>query len=135
MRSVKLLLLCTLVVGLAGCQQEAAPTEGTGAATQQAVPPAPDGPVVKIWLSEDGSIEMDGEPADLDAVGDRFAELQKQQGIVYYGRDAPDQEPHENAMRVIELIVEYSLPVQLSSKRDFSDRVGPDGKSRPKPTE
>lgn len=135
MRSVILLLVSSLGMGLAGCQQEAAPTEEAASPPQQTAPAAAEGPVVKIWVFEDGTIEMDGEPAGLEAVRTRFAELQKQQGVVYYGRDAPASEPHENAMRVIELVVENNLPVQLSSKPDFSDRVDADGTSRPKPVE
>lgn len=135
MRSVILLLVSSLGMGLAGCQQEAAPTEEAASAPQETAPAAAEGPVVKIWVFEDGTIEMDGEPAGLEAVRTRFAELQKQQGVVYYGRDAPAAEPHENAMRIIELVVKNNLPVQLSSKPDFSDHVDADGTSRPKPVE
>jgi hypothetical protein len=99
-----------------------------------AAPSAP--PTVRIWVSRTGAIELDGEPVDLAAVGAALADLAKKKGIVLYGRDDPGQGPHPNGMKVVQLVIQNQLQIRLSSKRDFSDAVGADGKSvktRPSP--
>jgi len=103
----------------------------------QALPPTPqsgtamptgDSPSAQIWISRTGTIELNGRQVDVDALGAELADLAKRKGVVLYGRDAPEEEPHPNGMKVIELVAQNRLPIRMSTKRDFSDAVGPDGK-------
>jgi hypothetical protein len=91
------------------------------AATQ----PGSDARIMKIWVTADGHIQLDGKLVELPAVEDALAALTKRQGVVFYGRDRARETPHPNGAKVIELIVARGLPVRLSSKPDFSDAVGP----------
>jgi biopolymer transport protein ExbD len=109
----------------------------TGCRGRGAHPPAPaappgapstDSPSARIWIAKDGTIELNGKSVELDAVGAELADLAKRQGVVLYGRDAPEEEPHPIGMKVIELVVQNRLPIRMSTQRDFSDAVGPDGK-------
>jgi biopolymer transport protein ExbD len=92
--------------------------------------PAPDTPRATIWVGKDGTIELDGQPSSLDAVETKLAALAQVKGTVLYGRDAAAEEPHPNGMTVIKMVVSHRLPIRMSTKRDFSDAVGPDGKIR-----
>ena len=100
-------------------------SDAGAAAAQPSVPS-----VVRIWVSRTGSIQLDGKQVDLAAVNATLTELAKHKGAVLYGRDDPGQAPHPNAMKVMQLVVEKRLPIQLSTKRDFSDAVVPDGRSK-----
>jgi len=88
-------------------------------------------PRVRIWVSRTGAIELDGKPTELPAVATALADLAKRKGVVLYGRDDPEKEPHPNAEKVFKLVLQNSLPIRLSAKRDFSDAVGGDGKPAP----
>jgi hypothetical protein len=85
-------------------------------------------PPVTIWVSKSGKIELNGAPADVDAVGKTLDEVAKRHGFVIYGVDASEDEPHANAKKVIELLAQQGLSVRLSARRDFSDVIGSDGK-------
>ena len=119
------LLLCLAV----GCQRAESPA-GDPAAPAAA---APVSPIIKISALANGEILLDGQPCSLDDLAGRLAEAQKINAEVYYFREAADQEPHPNAMKVVQLIVENRLPVSLSTRPDFSDYVDANGHSRPRP--
>jgi len=91
-------------------------------------PAAPRQAPVTLWISKSGNIELDGQPADVEAVSKVLAELSKRRGLVIYGVDASEDEPHANAKKVIEMLAREGLSVRLSIRRDFSDVVGSDGK-------
>jgi hypothetical protein len=67
---------------------------------------------------------------DLDGLAAALTELAKRHGVVLYGRDDPTREPHENAAKALNLVIQNRLPIRLSTKRDFSDAVSPDGNSK-----
>jgi hypothetical protein len=91
-------------------------------------PATPRLPHTTIWISKSGAIELDGRPADVEAVDKALDELSKRRGLVIYGVDASEDEPHPNAKKVIELLARQGLSVRLSVRRDFSDVVGADGR-------
>jgi hypothetical protein len=111
--------------GTSGCHGRGAQTPSPAASPR---PSAADSSSARIWIAKDGTIELNGTPVELGAVGAEFAELAKRKGVVLYGRDAPEEEPHPNGMKVIELVAQNRLPIRMSTKRDFSDAIGPDGK-------
>lgn len=107
-----------------GCRRETgqeAPSSSPGL-------PAPDAPSARIWVTKDGAIELDGKSVSLDLLEARLTDLAEHEGVVLYGRDAPEEDPHPNGMKVIQLVVQKRLPIRMSTKRDFSDAVRPDGK-------
>jgi hypothetical protein len=107
--------------------KEAAVTSPDGGVVEPspASPPPAAPPTVRIWVSRTGVIELDGKAVDLAAVGAALADLAKKKGAVFYGREDPGQEPHPNAMKVVQLVIQNRLPIRLSTKRDFSDAVVP----------
>ena len=91
-------------------------------------PPAPDAPSMKIWIFKTGSVEVNGTHVDVESVGAMLAEHAQRKGVVFYGRDAPEEDPHPNAMSVLQMVMASRLPVRMSTKRDYSDAVNLDGK-------
>ena len=85
-----------------------------------------------IWVTSRGEPELNGQPADLPQIEKAFRDLVDKQGVVVYAREAAEGEPHPTAMKVIELVVKHRLPVSMSTKRDFSDVLGPDGRPMPR---
>jgi len=81
-----------------------------------------------IWVAQNGNIELDGRPADLQTVSKTLEEVSRHRGIVVYGVDASENQPNPNAKKVIELLARDGLAIRLSARRDFSDVVGTDGK-------
>lgn len=86
---------------------------------------------VKVKVTAGGEITADGQPVTLEQLTTKFVELRKTNGAVWYYREDPAGEPHPNAMKVIELVVENKLPVKLSAEPDFSDAVDDKKMSHP----
>ena len=93
---------------------------------------ADSGKVLKIAITADGQITADGRPITLDALSPMLRELAKTKGQVWYYREAPEADPHPNAMKVLEAIVDQGLPILFSTKPDYSDSVDNKGRSVPR---
>jgi biopolymer transport protein ExbD len=87
--------------------------------------------VLKIAITASGKITADGRPTTIEALILILRELAKNKGEVWYYREAPEAEPHPNAMKVLSAIVDQNLPVRLSSKPDYSDSIDDKGRSVP----
>jgi hypothetical protein len=87
------------------------------------------GPVVKIAVFADGRLTVDGAAATIESLRASLKNTAETHGIVWYYREASQQEPPPIAMQVMQAIVEARLPVRLSTQADYSDAIGPDGKS------
>ncbi len=83
--------------------------------------------MLKVAVFVDGKTTADGEPVDLDVLARKMEIAKKVNATVLYYREASDKEPHPNAIKVMELVVQNKLPISLSTKADYSDVVGPDG--------
>ena len=88
--------------------------------------------VLKVAITAGGQITADGHPTTLDSLIPMLRELAKDKGEVWYYREVPEADPHPNAMKVLEAIVDKNLPVLLSTKPDYSDSVDDKGRSVPR---
>jgi biopolymer transport protein ExbD len=88
--------------------------------------------VLKIAITAGGQISADGRPTTLDALVPMLREFAKNKGEVWYYREAPEADPHPNAMKVLEAIVDQGLPILFSTKPDYSDSVDDKGRSVPR---
>jgi len=104
--------------------------ENTSSATTS--PPAPpiDAPSAKIWIFKTGAVEVNGSQVEVESVGPMLADLAQRKGEVFYGRDAAEEDPHPNGMKVLQMVIASGLPVRMSTKRDFSDAVRLDGQPK-----
>lgn len=99
--------------------------------SQESAPAA--APIAKVRVYRDGSVTLNDSAIPLDELPAALADLQEQNGIVWYYREDAETEPHPNAVTVIQAIVEARVPVSMSSEEDFSNVVFPDGTTRPRP--
>jgi hypothetical protein len=88
------------------------------------------GRVLKVAVLANGRITVDGSVTTLEGLRESFTRLAADKGEVWYYREAAQNEPPPEAMAVMQAIVENRLPVRLSTKSDYSDAVGPDGRAR-----
>ena len=70
-------------------------------------------------------------PHDSRSADSHVARTREGQGEVWYYREVPEADPHPNAMKVLEAIVDQNLPIRLSTKPDYSDSVDDKGRSIP----
>ena len=93
----------------------------------------PDAPVLKIAVTADGHITVDGCPASLDSVRVSLKQLAEQAGVVWYYREAGHSKAPPEAVEVVKAVTENRLPIRLSSRPDYSDAIGPVGRPIPEP--
>lgn len=88
-----------------------------------AAPPA-SGPVdtvaIKVFVSKDGKVTADGNLVSLVDLDSSFSQLKQKNGVVYYSREVIQGEPPESSMKVIELVVKYSLPIRMYTDSTFT---------------
>lgn len=117
-----------LLMGLAvlACHRDIQPNASAKSSTGL----GPDAARAIIWIRQDGAIELDGKPTDLDAVEKALTNLTHRKGVVLYGRDSPSEEPHPNGMKVIDMVASKGLRIRMCVKRDCSDAMSPDERPR-----
>ena len=89
-------------------------------------------PLAKISALASGALLLNGQAADLASIEAEFKRLQAESGVVWYYRDNPRSEPSPAAMAVVQLVIQYRLPISFSSKPDFSDYIDENGRSQPR---
>jgi len=103
---------------LGGCSKQSAPPSA----------PSPDAPVLKVAVFADGRLTVDGTAATIQSLQASLHTLSEKHGVVWYYREAGQQEPPPIAMDVMKAVVEARLPIRLSSRPDYSDAIGADGR-------
>ena len=79
-------------------------------------------------MSKEGRLTVDGATSSVVALRESLQRLSKQSGVVWYYREAGQQEPPPIALEVMQAIVETRLPIRFSGRPDFSDSIGADGR-------
>ena len=79
--------------------------------------------VVKVYVTNSGLITADGKNISLNNLDTTLKNLKANNGIVYYSRDNAAEDPPEESMQVMELIVKYSLPVKLYTDKTFTQII------------
>jgi hypothetical protein len=108
MRAI-LLSAVSLSVCLAGCPQP--------------VPVDPSLNILRVAVSANGEITVDGQASNLENLAQELEELKEVSGIVWYYRENPQDEPHPNAIKVMQLVIDNGLPISLFLKPDFSEQA------------
>jgi len=85
-------------------------------------------PVLKVAVFADGRITADGSVTTIESLRESLKRLAELKGTVWYYREAGHAEPPPHAMMVMQAVVDNRLPIKLSTKPDYSDAVGPDGR-------
>ena len=102
-----------------------------GGCSKQPAPPAKvaaDAPIIKVAVFADGHITADGSPATIESLRESFKELAARKGSVWYYREDAQGAPPPQASEVIKAVIGARLPIRLSSRPDYSNAIGFDGK-------
>src|SRR5262245_38923027 len=91
-------------------------------------PVSPDAPVLKIAVFADGRLTVDDTVSTVPGLRESLQRLSEKHGVVGCYREAGQQEPPPIAMEVMRAVVDSGLPIRLSSRADYSDSIGSDGK-------
>ena len=98
-----------------------------GGCSKQSAPPrtqSPDAPVLKVAVFADGRLTVNGSAATILSLQASLHILSEKHGVVWYYREAGQQEPPTIAMDVMKTVAEARLPIRLSSRPDYSDAIG-----------
>lgn len=74
------------------------------------------GPVAKVHVNADGTIELNGQVVSLEQLRGELTKVQQSHGSVRYSRASPAGDPPPNAMDVLKTIVDLGLPVELADE-------------------
>lgn len=88
-------------------------------------------PAVRLSVLTSGKVLLNGRESNFSEVKKALEKTKSEKGVVWYYRENGG-EPPPQAMEIIKLVVEISLPISMSSKPDFSDYIDDKGNSRPR---
>jgi hypothetical protein len=89
---------------------------------------SPNAPVLKIALMANGAIVVDGVFSNLESLRNSISSIAQRKGVVWYYREAAHTEAPPQSAEIVKLIIENRVSVRLSTRPDYSDSVGMDGK-------
>ncbi len=84
--------------------------------------------VLKSAVTRNGKVTANGKPTTTEALDSICRDLAGHKGEVRYYREAPKEEPHPIALKILDIIIRYKLPGRLSSKSDYSDAINQRGR-------
>ncbi len=76
----------------------------------------------------DGRLTVEGKPATIESLRESLKRLAEGKGVAWYYREGGGSDAPPIARQAIQAIIDACLPVRLSSRPDYSDAIGPDGK-------
>ena len=103
---------------VAGCTKNSAPQTRV----------SPDAPILKVAVFSDGRLTVDGNSSTIESLREALRSLSEKHGAVWYYREAGQKQPPPIAMEALKAVTELRLPIRLSSRPDYSDAIGFDGK-------
>lgn len=103
---------------LGGCSEQSGPPSTVG----------PESPVLKVAIFADGRLTADGTATTIQSLQASLRTLSEKHGVVWYYREAGQHEPPPISMEIMKAIVDARLPIRLSSRPDYSDSIGFDGR-------
>ena len=89
-------------------------------------------PILRLSVLASGKVLLEGKASNIPEIKKALEKIKTNGGAVWYYRENGKGEPPPQAMEVIKLVVEYKLPISMSSKPDFSDYIDENGQSRPR---
>ena len=90
------------------------------------------GEVLKISVYKSGEIRVGDKTVSGQDLDGLLAANARKNGVVWYYREAGEEEAPPQATEVITLIMKHKRPVSMSSKPDFSDTIDASGNSLPR---
>jgi hypothetical protein len=83
----------------------------------------PNVPILKIALTLDGRITVDGSPATIESLRVSLRLLAPQKGVVWYYREEAQRPAPPLSKEIVMAVIENRLSIRLSSRADYSDAI------------
>ena len=120
-RDISIIILC-FAIFIVGCKKQ----------SDEQMQNISKGIILKISILQSGKVLVNSNESSLQDIEKRLLEIKDKNGVVWYYRENPQEEPTDIAMKIIELVVKYKVPISFSSKPDFSDTIDEHGASHPR---
>jgi hypothetical protein len=88
--------------------------------------------ILKISVLSTNRVLLNGIEVAPNELFEALSEAEKLNGVVWYYRENPGEEPPPAASQVIQMVIDKKLPIIMSTKPDFSDYVDENGSSKPR---
>jgi|SRR5438874_604147 len=98
---------------LGGCSKQSAPSSAL----------SPDALVLKVAVFAAGGLTVNGTASTIQTLRESLRSLSEKHGVVWYYREAGQQEPPPIARKVMQAVIDARLPIRLSSRPDYSDSI------------
>jgi hypothetical protein len=89
-------------------------------------------PVLRISVLTSGKVLLNETESSLPEIKKALCNAKSEKAGVWYYRESSLGEPPQQAMEVLNLVMENDLPISMSSKPDFSDYIDEKGQSHPR---
>jgi hypothetical protein len=87
--------------------------------------------IARIAVLASGELRLDGRAITLDELDRALAKL-PEDGVIWYFRENPLEEPTAQALATLEHLMDRRLPISFSSKADYSDYIDDRGLAHPR---
>ncbi len=81
--------------------------------------------IAKVKVTQAGGVYLNGKPVTPSEFGQELARLQGRNGVIWYFREAPEQQPSDLARVIFNTIIDAEIPVCLFEK-DFDTQIESD---------
>ena len=86
--------------------------------------------VLKVTVLKSGEIRVDNKAVTLEDLDGLLAANGRDNGVVWYYREAGQEEPPPQVFEIVKLFMKHERPISFSSKPDFSDMIDENRDSR-----
>lgn len=87
------------------------------------VPPPESTLHATIYVKKDGRVFLNQVLTDLKGLDAELKQCRQKGCVIFYSRDDREQEPHENAIQVMDLIAKQELPIRFYTDSTFKEIV------------
>lgn len=121
---MKFILTGILALGLlTACTSSEQKQEEPVTSTPADLPPPKATLHATIYIKKDGRIFLNQVPTDLKSLDEELKQCRKKGCVIFYSRDDREQEPHDVAVQVMDLIAKQELPIQFYTDSTFTEIV------------
>ncbi len=94
-------------------------------AAEAAVPDGCPSTGVKVFLSANGTVALNGKVVEVSRLKSMLGDLVPKPTVVCYSREAPDAEPPSTMKPVLDAIISLQVPIGLYTDSTFTVRLKP----------
>lgn len=121
---LKILLVCFAAASAGGCARNAADKRSFDKEEQSlagSLTTSDPARIARLKMDAAGQVFLNDAPVTIEELKAALPVYKQKNGIVWYYRENPEQQPILEVTQVNQILVENMLPVKVATKPDFSD--------------